>query len=127
MSIPKELRYVDSHEWVRVDGDVATVGITDHAQQALGDVVFVQLPEVGDQIDQGGEAGEIESVKAVSAIYAPISGEVIEVNGALDDDPETVNQAPYGGGWLFKIRLSRPAEIDGLLSADGYAAVLADA
>ena len=122
-----DTRYTKEHEWIRIEGEAATVGITDHAQQALGDVVFVQLPEVGDQIDQGGEAGEIESVKAVSAIYAPISGEVVEVNGALDDDPETVNQAPYGGGWLFKIRLSNPAEIEGLLSADGYAAVLADA
>ncbi len=127
MSVPQDLRYVDSHEWVRIDGDVATVGITDHAQEQLGDVVYVDLPDVGDAVDKGEEAGEIESVKAVSSIYAPLSGEIVEINESLEDDPEQVNGAPYAGGWLYKIKLSDPSEADGLLDAAGYEAVLASA
>lgn len=127
MSIPKDLRYADSHEWARVDGDFATVGITDHAQEQLGDVVYVDLPDVGDSFDKGEEAGEIESVKAVSSIYAPLSGEVVEVNESLEDDPEQVNGAPYGGGWLYRLKLSDTEEVDDLLDAAAYAAALADA
>ena len=96
MSVPQELKYVASHEWVQLDGDIATIGITDHAQEALGDVVYVDLPDVGDDVERGAECGEVESVKAVSALYAPVSGEVTEVNEALEDAPETVNSAPTG-------------------------------
>ena len=124
MNVPSDLRYVKSHEWVRLDGDVATVGITDHAQDQLGEVVYVDMPDEGDEFEAGGELGEIESSKAVSAIYAPISGEVVAVNEALDDEPETVNSSPYGDGWLVKIKLSDPSEVESLLDAAAYAVVL---
>ena len=124
MNVPSDLRYVKSHEWVRMDDDVATVGITDHAQDQLGEVVYVDMPDEGDSFEAGGELGEIESSKAVSAIYAPVSGEVVAVNEALDDAPETVNAAPYEGGWLVKIKLSDPTELDSLLDAAAYTAVL---
>lgn len=127
MSVPQELKYVASHEWVQLDGDIATIGITDHAQEALGDVVYVDLPDVGDDVERGAECGEVESVKAVSALYAPVSGEVTEVNEALEDAPETVNSAPYGDGWLFRVQLSDTDELAELLDAAGYQAVLADA
>ena len=124
MSNPQELKYSKSHEWVRIEGDLATCGITQYAQEALGDVVYVDLPEVGDAFEKEGELGEIESVKAVSSIYAPITGEVIEVNEALDDAPETVNSEPFGAGWLFKLKVSDPEELGDLLDAAGYAAFL---
>ena len=124
MSNPQNLRYSKSHEWVRIEGDLATCGITQYAQEALGDVVYVDLPEEGDTFDQDGELGEIESVKAVSAIYAPVGGEVIEVNEELDDAPETVNSDPYGDGWLFKLKVSSSAELDGLMTAAAYEAFL---
>lgn len=124
MSNPQELKYSKSHEWVRIEGDLATCGITQYAQEALGDVVYVDLPEVGDAFEKEGEIGEIESVKAVSSIYAPITGEVIEVNEALDDAPETVNSEPFGDGWLFKLKVSDAAELGDLLDAAGYAAFL---
>ena len=127
MSVPQELKYVASHEWVQLDGDIATIGITDHAQEALGDVVYVDLPDVGDDVERGAECGEVESVKAVSALYAPVSGEVTEVNEALEDAPETVNSAPYGDGWLFRVQLSDTDELAELLDAAGYEAVLTDA
>ena len=127
MSVPQELKYVASHEWVQLDGDIATIGITDHAQEALGDVVYVDLPDVGADVERGAECGEVESVKAVSALYAPVSGEVTEVNEALEDAPETVNSAPYGDGWLFRVQLSDTDELAELLDAAGYQAVLADA
>ena len=127
MSVPQELKYVASHEWVQLDGDIATIGITDHAQEALGDVVYVDLPDVGDDVERGAECGEVESVKAVSALYAPVSGEVTEVNETLEDAPETVNSAPYGDGWLFRVQLSDTDELAELLDAAGYQAVLADA
>ena len=127
MSVPQELKYVASHEWVQLDGDIATIGITDHAQEALGDVVYVDLPDVGDDVERWAECGEVESVKAVSALYAPVSGEVTEVNEALEDAPETVNSAPYGDGWLFRVQLSDTDELAELLDAAGYQAVLADA
>jgi glycine cleavage system H protein len=124
MNVPSDLRYVKSHEWVRLDGDVATVGITDHAQDQLGEVVYVDMPDEGDEFEAGGELGEIESSKAVSAIYAPVSGEVVAVNDALEDEPETVNSSPYDGGWLVKIKVSDPSEVESLLDAAAYAGVL---
>ena len=124
MSIPTDLRYTSSHEWVRVDGDVATVGISHHAQDALGDVVFVDLPEVGDDLTAQEAVGEVESVKAVSDIYAPVSGEVTEVNQTLEDAPETVNSDPYGEGWLYKVSLSDPNAVNSLLDAVAYEALL---
>ena len=119
---PAELKYAASHEWARLEGDVVTVGITDHAQDALGDLVYVELPTVGDQVSAGDEAGVVESVKAASDIYAPVSGEIIAVNESLADTPETVNSEPYEGGWLCKIKASDVSELDKLLSADEYAA-----
>lgn len=121
-NVPSELRYLSSHEWVRLedDGETAVIGITDHAQELLGDVVFVELPEVGTELASGDEAGVVESVKAASDIFAPISGEVIAINEALEDAPETVNSEPYEDGWFFKVKLSDAAELDGLLDADGY-------
>ena len=119
---PAELKYAASHEWARLDGDIVTVGITDHAQDALGDLVYVQLPTVGDPVSAGDEAGVVESVKAASDIYAPVSGEIVEVNEALVDAPETVNSEPYAGGWLYKIKASDVSELDKLLSAADYEA-----
>lgn len=117
---PAELKYAPSHEWVRVEGDVAVVGITDHAQDALGDLVYVELPEVGDSVNAGDEAGVVESVKAASDIYAPVSGEIIAVNEALADSPEIVNSDPYTDGWMYKIRIKDEAELQDLLSAEDY-------
>jgi len=120
-SIPTELKYATSHEWVRNDGDgVYTVGITEHAQELLGDMVFVELPEVGDSVTQGDDCAVAESVKAASDIYAPLSGEVLEVNDALADSPEQVNASPYTDGWMFKIKASDETELDALLDAAGY-------
>lgn len=121
-SIPDNLRYTESHEWVRDNGDgTITIGITDHAQEALGDVVFVELPEAGRELDAGEELGVIESVKAASDLYAPLAGEVIEVNHALEDAPETVNESPYEDGWIAKLRLADSTALDELLDADAYA------
>lgn len=118
---PAELRYVSSHEWVRVEDDgTATVGITNHAQEALGDVVFVELPEVGAQLGAGDEAGVVESVKAASDIYAPIGGEIIAINENLEDNPDVINEDPYGDGWFFKMRLDDAASVDDLLTAEQY-------
>ncbi|TVP44045.1 MAG: glycine cleavage system protein GcvH [Halomonas sp.] len=123
-NLPDNLHYAESHEWVldHKDGTV-TVGITDHAQQALGDVVFVELPEVGASLTKGQEFGVIESVKAASDLYSPVNGEVIDVNDGLEDSPETVNEAPYEGGWMMKVRVDGNA-IDGLLDAAAYQATL---
>ena len=123
MSDPKDLQYAKSHEWVRVEGDIATVGITDHAQKALGDITYAECPQVDDSVEAGKECGSIESVKAASDIFSPVSGTVTEVNGELEDAPETVNGDPYGAGWLFKVKLSAPVE--GLLDADAYSAFCA--
>jgi glycine cleavage system H protein len=118
---PAELRYVSSHEWVRVEDDgTATIGITNHAQEALGDVVFVELPEVGAQLGAGDEAGVVESVKAASDIYAPIGGEIIAINENLEDNPEIINEDPYGDGWFFKMRLDDASSVDDLLTAEQY-------
>ncbi len=119
---PEELKYAASHEWARLEGDIVTVGISDHAQDALGDLVYVELPSVGDSVQAGDEAGVVESVKAASDIYAPVSGEIVEINEALADAPEIVNSAPYTDGWLYRIRVSDVSELDKLLSADEYAA-----
>ena len=117
MSVPEELQYTRSHEWVRREGETATVGITDHAQDELGDVVFVELPETGATFDAGEAFGAVESVKAVSDLYAPVGGEVLEVNGALEDAPEKINEDPYGDGWILKLRASGGGA---LLSAQEY-------
>lgn len=119
---PAELRYAPSHEWARVEDEgVVAVGISDHAQDALGDVVYVELPEVGQDVEAGEEAAVVESVKAASDIYAPVSGTIVAVNTLLEDAPETVNQDPYGDGWFFRIQSSDDAELDALLDAQTYA------
>jgi glycine cleavage system H protein len=124
-SIPANLRYNDSHEWVLDNGDgTVTIGITDHAQEALGDVVFVELPEVGRTLDKGEEFGVIESVKAASDLYAPLAGEIVEVNEALEDAPETVNESPYENGWIMKVRVEDVAAVEALLTADAYQAIV---
>lgn len=121
---PNELKYARTHEWARLEDDgTVTVGISDHAQNALGDVVFVELPEVGAELTAGSEAGVVESVKAASDIYAPVSGEVIAINDKLVDVPETINGDPYGDGWFFRVRPSDIGELDELLDAEGYRAV----
>ncbi|TDB05574.1 glycine cleavage system protein GcvH [Halomonas marinisediminis] len=123
-SIPANLRYADSHEWVLDNGDgTVTIGISDHAQEALGDVVFVELPEVGRTLELKEEFGVVESVKAASDLYAPVAGEVIDVNEVLEDAPETLNESPYEDGWIMKVRLEDATQIDDLLDADGYQAV----
>ncbi|CUB05953.1 glycine cleavage system protein GcvH [Marinomonas fungiae] len=121
-NIPSNLKYADSHEWVLDNGDgTVTVGITDHAQELLGDVVYLELPEVGSETTATQQFSLVESVKAASDIYAPVSGEVIEVNEALDDSPELVNESPFGDAWIAKIKLSDPSELDKLMDADAYA------
>jgi|SRR6516162_6815212 glycine cleavage system H protein len=125
MSIyPKNFRYTREHEWVRVDGNTGTIGITDHAQQELGDIVFVDLPKTGTRVEQGGTLGSVESVKAVSDVYAPVSGEVIEINQALATAPEKLNADPHGEAWLVKMRLSATKELERLLSAADYQAYI---
>jgi glycine cleavage system H protein len=121
MTVPDELRYTQEHEWVAVDGASATVGITDHAQQALGDVVFVSVPPPGTKVTAGEPCGEVESTKSVSDLYSPVDGEVTEVNGEIDENPGIVNADPYGAGWLFKVALAAAGEVpSGLLSAADY-------
>ena len=121
MNIPKNLKYAKTHEWVRVEGDIAVVGITDHAQQELTDVVYVETPAVGAHLEAGKECAVVESVKAASDIYAPVSGDVVAVNEELSSAPELLNQDPYGKGWMFKIKMSDPGELNELLSPDDYA------
>ena len=123
MSIPDELRYTAEHEWVAINGSVASIGITDYAQQALGDVVYVSVPAPGTRVTAGEPCGEVESTKSVSDIFSPVDGEVSEVNPDLDDDPALVNSDPYGAGWLMKIQLDDPDNEAGLLTADEYAAL----
>ncbi len=117
---PQDSRYAKSHEYVHIEGDTGTIGITDYAQKELGDVVFVELPQVGTQLEQGDELGSIESVKAVSELFAPVSGEVVEVNEALSAKPELVNTDPYGDGWMVKVKVSTPEEADELMNAEEY-------
>jgi glycine cleavage system H protein len=121
LNIPEDLQYTKSHEWVRIEGDTATIGITDHAQDELGDVVFVELPEEGDTFDAGESFGTVESVKAVSDLYTPVGGEVVEVNSALEDAPENINEDPYGEGWIVKLRSTDEAD---LLSSEEYEKVV---
>ena len=125
-NIPSDLKYTKSHEWVRVSGDTATVGITDHAQHELTDIVFVELPEVGRKVKSGEACAVVESVKTASDIYSPVSGEILETNKAVVDNPALVNTEPYAGGWFFKIKLSNPAELNALLSPDNTRRRLAD-
>ncbi|MGB8713314.1 MAG: glycine cleavage system protein GcvH [Onishia taeanensis] len=123
-TIPANLRYTESHEWILDNGDgTVTIGITDHAQESLGDVVFVDLPEVGQELAAGEEFGVIESVKAASDLYAPLAGEVVEVNDSLEDAPETVNEAPYEGGWIAKLKLADESALGKLLDAEAYTKV----
>ncbi|MCP4413205.1 MAG: glycine cleavage system protein GcvH [Gammaproteobacteria bacterium] len=125
--IPSELKFSKEHEWVKLDGEgLATIGITDHAQELLGDMVYIELPEVSNHIAIGDETGVVESVKAASDIYAPLSGEILEVNEALADEPELVNSDPYNEGWLYKMSVADEADLDGLLTADEYADIIAD-
>jgi len=123
-SYPEELHYHEAHDWVRVDGDTATFGITWYAQDTLGEVVFYSPPELGATVSKDGDYGELESTKAVSALVAPLSGEVVEVNGALEGNESTVNDDPYGEGWLVKVRMSDPGELEGLMSAGTYRELL---
>ena len=123
MNIPSELRYSSDHEWIRVDGDIVTIGITEYAQDALGDVVFVELPESGADVAAGDSFSEVESTKSVSDIYAPVSGSVSEVNDQLDGAPELLNSDPYGEGWICRISMTDPGQLDSLMDADGYRAL----
>jgi glycine cleavage system H protein len=123
---PADLLYSKEHEWVKVDGGVATVGITDYAQNSLGDIVYVELPKVGATVAAMGSVGVVESVKAVSDLFTPIGGEVVEVNDQLENDPALVNREPFSGGWMFKIRLSDGAQINGLLSPEDYEKLIAE-
>jgi glycine cleavage system H protein len=124
--VPTDLRYTKDHEWVRLEGDIATIGVTDFAAHELGDVVFVDLPEAGRAIEQFGTFGVVESVKAVSDLYAPVSGEVTEVNGALTGQPELVNSDPFGAGWMIRVRVSNAAQVDGLLEPEAYERLIAE-
>jgi len=121
LNVPDDLKYTEEHEWLRVDGNIATVGITDYAQGELGDVVFVELPEVGAAVERMAPFGTIEAVKAVSELFAPVSGKVAEINSALEDDPMQVNNDPYGTGWMIKIEMSDAGELDQMLDAAAYA------
>ena len=122
---PTELKYANSHEWARVESDgTVIVGITDHAQDALGDIVFIELPEAGAEVDAGAEIAVVESVKAASDIYSPVSGEIIAVNSALEDEPELVNGSPYEDGWLFSVKINSSEDFSGLLDAEGYQALV---
>jgi glycine cleavage system H protein len=126
MNIPDDLRYSAEHEWVRVEGTRARIGITDYAQDALGDIVFVDLPSVGSAVEVGGQFGEVESTKSVSEIYAPVSGTVAAVNNALTSNPERINQDPYGEGWICEVELASDADLSGLLDAAAYGDLTAD-
>jgi len=126
MNIPQDLLYSSEHEWCRVENDIATIGITDFAQSELGDVVFLELPETGAATSAGKEFGTIEAVKAVAELYAPVSGEVVEVNEGVVDSPELVNEDPYGGGWMIKVKLSDPSELDELMSSEAYVEMIGE-
>jgi glycine cleavage system H protein len=119
-NVPEDLHYSKDHEWIRVEGDVGTIGITDYAQDSLGDVVYVELPRAGETFESSEAFGSVESVKAVSEIFSPVSGEVVEVNQSLHDEPEKVNTDPYGEGWMIRMRLKNPGEVDSLLTAAEY-------
>ena len=120
MSVPQELMYTEDHEWVKVDGDIATIGITDHAQGELGDIIFIEFPEINDTVQKSEPFGTIEAVKTVADLFAPISGKVLEINESLEDSPELVNSETYGQGWLVKISINNQDELKGLLSSEKY-------
>ncbi len=120
MSIPSNLMYTEEHEWVDIDGEVATIGITDWAQGELGDIVYVELPETGAELNQMDAFGTIEAVKTVAELFSPVSGEVVEINERLEDEPEIINKDPYGDGWMIKVRINDPSELNKLLGADDY-------
>ena len=124
--VPSELKFLSSHEWVLVEGNIATIGVSDHAQELLGDLVYVELPEQGSTVSAGDSAAVIESVKAASDTYAPVSGEIVEVNSELEDSPEKINDDPYGDGWMYKVALEDPDEVEALLDADAYSVVIED-
>jgi len=124
--VPSELKYSKEHEWVKIDGDVVTIGITDFAQSELGDIVFVELPEEGDELTSGDSFGSVESVKTVSELYAPLSGKVVEVNEELEDSPEFVNESSYDKAWMVKVELSDKAQLDELLDADAYSEMIGE-
>ena len=124
MNLPAELKYTKDHEWVTIDGDIATVGITDFAQSELGDIVYVEVETLDETLDADEVFGTVEAVKTVSDLFLPLSGEIIEFNETLEDEPENVNTDPYGSGWMIKIKIANPAEIENLLSADAYKALI---
>lgn len=124
MNVPANLKYTKEHEWVKVEGDIATIGVTEYAQGELGDIVFVELPNVGSAVTQMGRFGTVEAVKAVSDLFSPLSGTVVEINAALDTDPMVINRDPYGEGWMIKVKVSSAAEFSGLLAPDGYKQLL---
>ncbi len=124
--VPTELKFLSSHEWVLVEGKIATIGVSDHAQELLGDLVYVELPEQGSTVAAGDSVGVIESVKAASDTYAPLSGEIIEVNDELEGAPETINNDPYGNGWMYKVLMEDPEEVESLLDAEAYTDAIAD-
>ena len=126
-NVPSDLKYAKSHEWVRVAGDTATIGISDHAQHELTDVVFVELPEIGRKVKAGESCAVVESVKTASDIYSPVNGEVTEMNKSVVDNPALVNKEPYSGGWFFKVKLSNPAEVNSLLTPEAYSKLIAGA
>ena len=125
MNFPQNIRYTKNHEWIRVDGEFGWIGITDYAQSELGDIVFVELPKAGTKIEQGKSFGTIEAVKAVSDLYAPVNGEVVELNKEVQDSPEVVNKEPYERGWMLKIRIENPAQLAGLLDTEAYKKLVA--
>lgn len=124
--VPSELKYLSTHEWVLIEGNIATVGVSDHAQELLGDLVYVELPEQGSSVSAGDSVGVVESVKAASDTYAPVTGEVVEVNEELGDSPDRINNDPYGDGWMYKIRMDDSDEVSDLLDAGAYAEVIAE-
>lgn len=124
MNIPSNLKYTKDHEWILVNGDVATIGVTDFAQSQLGDIVFVEIETEGETLDKEEVFGTIEAVKTVSDAFMPVTGEVVEVNGILADQPDSINKDPYGAGWMIKVKVANPAELDELLTADQYAALI---
>ena len=120
LNFPDDVRYAESHEWARIEGDKVKVGISDYAQDQLGDIVFVELPEVGDTFNKGEEFGTVESVKAVSELYLPVAGEIVAINSSLEDAPEKVNNTPYGEGWMIEVKADNPSEVDDLLDNNAY-------
>lgn len=124
LSFPEDVRYAESHEWVKVAGETAKIGITDYAQDQLGDIVFVELPDIGESFEKGAEFGTVESVKAVSELYIPVSGEIVAINEALEDAPELINNTPFSDGWMIEVKLDDSSEVDALLDKDAYLSTL---